>query len=502
MVIDPLSVPVSGDPDRLLQIIWNLLSNAIKFTPRDGKVQIRLSRVNSHVEVAVCDTGRGIAPDFLPFVFERFRQVDATFSREQGGLGLGLAIAKQLAELHGGTITASSDGIGQGATFTLVLPLMIVHSQSARAAGQQPSADRHAPSMESVPRLDGIVVLAIDDEPDSLVLLTTVLKNAGAVVRTASSGPDALADLREHRPDVIVADVGMPGMDGLQLIRQIRLLDEPLRSTPAAALTAYARSQDRIASLASGFQMHLVKPIDPLELVVAVSRLAPRRTGKDAAGKGAAPRRTEHGPRRRRPHGGDDDVGHGPQHHEEHDRAQRGQERGRDTDDGAAEVTADPVRADHEQPAETRHDPEHRGVSGDGMHGGHDQRQSGRVDRHERIGVGLLRRLVPDRRHRLARLRPRQGARPILLDVQIARAPQIRFGHVAVRIRAARDTGPVNKTKDRDAGCEEPRDPEIRSGLFFYRWQDATPCSSMSCVKYPRKNSPDLIFQSSPDLIA
>jgi PAS domain S-box-containing protein len=279
MVIDPLSVPVSGDPDRLLQIIWNLLSNAIKFTPRDGKVQIRLSRVNSHVEVAVCDTGRGIAPDFLPFVFERFRQVDATFSREQGGLGLGLAIAKQLAELHGGTITASSDGIGQGATFTLVLPLMIVHSQSARAAGQQPSADRHAPSMESVPRLDGIVVLAIDDEPDSLVLLTTVLKNAGAVVRTASSGPDALADLREHRPDVIVADVGMPGMDGLQLIRQIRLLDEPLRSTPAAALTAYARSQDRIASLASGFQMHREKPIDPLELVVAVSRLAPRRNG-------------------------------------------------------------------------------------------------------------------------------------------------------------------------------------------------------------------------------
>jgi CheY-like chemotaxis protein/nitrogen-specific signal transduction histidine kinase len=279
-VIDPLTTPVSGDPDRLQQIIWNLLSNAIKFTPRSGKVQVRLARVNSHVEITVSDTGRGIAADFLPFVFERFRQGDATFSREHGGLGLGLAIAKQLAELHGGTVSASSGGVAQGATFTVTLPLMIIHSPASEAGPrEQPHADRHAPALDSVPRLDGVHVLAIDDESDSLNLLRTVLEGAGATVTTSRSGPEALDAARQHCPDVIVADIGMPGMDGLQLIRALRQLEEPLRGTPAAALTAYARAQDRITSLASGFQMHLVKPIDPLELIVAVSTLAPRRIG-------------------------------------------------------------------------------------------------------------------------------------------------------------------------------------------------------------------------------
>ena len=285
-IIDPITTPISGDHDRLLQIVWNLLSNAIKFTPRGGKVQLRLSRVNSHVEVTVSDTGCGIAPDFMPFVFERFRQSDATFSREHGGLGLGLAIAKQLAELHGGTISVSSDGVGQGATFTLKLPLMIVHAAIADSGPrEQPQRDRQAPALEVVPRLDGVHVLAIDDEPDSLNLLKTVLEGAGAIVTTSGSGPAALDAVGRQAPDVIVADIGMPGMDGLQLIRALRQMDAPLRSTPAAALTAYARSQDRITSLASGFQMHLVKPIDPLELIVAVSTLAPRRLdrgGSDA----------------------------------------------------------------------------------------------------------------------------------------------------------------------------------------------------------------------------
>jgi signal transduction histidine kinase/ActR/RegA family two-component response regulator len=277
-VIEPLTTPVSGDSSRLQQIVWNLLSNAIKFTPRDGKVQLRLSRVNSHVEVTVSDTGRGIAPNFLPYVFERFRQADASFSREHGGLGLGLAIAKQLAELHGGTISASSDGLGTGATFTLKLPLMIVHQQRSEMLRRaHPQAERTAPGLESAPRIDRVRVLAVDDEVDSLNLLRTVLESAGASVITAHTAAEAIELMRAHKPDVLLADIGMPGTDGLQLIRTVRQMEEPFRSTPAAALTAYARSQDRITSLASGFHMHLAKPIDPLELIVAIATLAPGR---------------------------------------------------------------------------------------------------------------------------------------------------------------------------------------------------------------------------------
>jgi CheY-like chemotaxis protein len=279
-LLDPLTTPVSGDTDRLRQIVWNLLSNAIKFTPRGGKVQLRLARVNSHVEITVSDTGCGIAADFLPYVFERFRQADATFAREHGGLGLGLAIARQLAELHGGTLSASSGGPDEGSTFVLRLPVMIVHTPAADASpGEQPYAERDAPSLEVVPRLDGVYVLAVDDDLDSLNLLKSVLESAGATVATVPSAAAALDVIRERPPDVMVADIGMPGTDGLQLIRALRQMDHPARSMPAAALTAYARSQDRIATLASGFHMHLVKPVDPLELIVAVSTLVPRRMG-------------------------------------------------------------------------------------------------------------------------------------------------------------------------------------------------------------------------------
>jgi PAS domain S-box-containing protein len=279
-VMDPLTSPISGDPDRLQQIVWNLLSNAIKFTPRGGKVQLRLARVNSHVEITVSDTGQGIDAQFLPFVFERFRQGDASFSREHGGLGLGLAIARQLAELHGGTIVAASEGLGHGASFTLRLPLMIVHPMPSESGGrQQPRADRQPPTLGAVPRLDGIRVLAVDDEADSLELLKTVLEGAGATVMTSRSAPAALDHLRSSPADVIVADIGMPSMDGLQLIRAVRQMESPVGSTPAAALTAYARSQDRVTSLASGYQIHLVKPIDPVELIVAVSALAGKRMG-------------------------------------------------------------------------------------------------------------------------------------------------------------------------------------------------------------------------------
>jgi PAS domain S-box-containing protein len=276
-LVDPITTLVSGDRDRLQQIIWNLLSNAIKFTPRGGRVTVGLARVDSHIEVSVSDTGSGIAPDFLPFVFDRFRQGDATLSRQQSGLGLGLAIARQLAELHGGTITASSPGLGQGATLTVKLPLMSVQPKPEPGGRDQPGADMQSHSLDPVPRLDGIHVLAVDDEADSLDLLCSVLEGAGARVTTSGSGDAALAAVLRYVPDVMVADIGMPGMNGLQLIRAVRQLDEPMRNTPAAALTAYARSQDRITSLASGFQMHLVKPIDPVELIVAVSTLAPRR---------------------------------------------------------------------------------------------------------------------------------------------------------------------------------------------------------------------------------
>ena len=187
MIVDPTTVPVFGDPGRLQQIVWNLLSNAIKFTARDGKVQLRLGHVNSHVELSVSDTGIGIDPAFLPFVFEKFRQADGSFARLHGGMGLGLAIAKQLAELHGGKILASSEGAGKGATFTVVLPLMIVHPNRDDAKRQHPRADLTVTTLDSLPRLDGIRLLAIDDDSDSLALMTTVLERAGATVLSASS---------------------------------------------------------------------------------------------------------------------------------------------------------------------------------------------------------------------------------------------------------------------------------------------------------------------------
>jgi PAS domain S-box-containing protein len=277
-VVDPLAAPISGDPDRIQQILWNLLSNAVKFTDRGGKIQVSLTRVNSHVEISVSDTGRGIAPDFLPFVFDRFRQADASFAREYGGLGLGLAIAKQLAEQHGGSIMVASGGLGEGATFTVMLPQMAVQPARDRDAPRQhPRDDRTAPTVDELPTLHGIEVLAVDDDHDSLGLIRMILEGAGATVRTADSGASGLEEIGRKLPDVVVADIGMPGMDGLQFIRQLRQLREPARSLPAAALTAYARAQDRITSLASGFQMHLAKPIDPTELLVTVSSLAGAR---------------------------------------------------------------------------------------------------------------------------------------------------------------------------------------------------------------------------------
>jgi signal transduction histidine kinase/DNA-binding response OmpR family regulator len=278
-MIDPNAGPVSGDPERLQQVLWNLLSNAVKFTNRGGRVQVRLERVSSHVEVVVSDTGVGIAPDFLPHLFERFRQADSGITRERGGLGLGLSIARQLTDMHGGTIEASSGGVNQGATFRLRLPLMIVHS----SRGDQRRASASAPRTEAIGAGDlrGVHVLAVDDERDALGLVSEVLGAAGARVTTVSSAREALATLECEVPDVLLADLGMPAIDGYQLIDRVRQHHDPhVREMPAAALTAYARSDDRMKTLRAGFQIHLSKPIDPAELVTTMASLAKRYMAK------------------------------------------------------------------------------------------------------------------------------------------------------------------------------------------------------------------------------
>jgi PAS domain S-box-containing protein len=275
-ILDPHAAPISGDPERLQQVMWNLLSNAVKFTNRGGKVQVRLEHVNSHVEVTVSDTGIGISPEFLPHVFERFRQADSGITREGRGLGLGLAIARQLTEMHGGSIDAASGGEGKGSTFRVKLPLMIVHPVRDHEPRVHPRAHTAASTLASLD-LTSIHVLAIDDEPDALALVCEVLEAAGARVTSAPSALDALSILDTEIPDVVVADLGMPRLDGFAFIERVRRhTNDRVRQIPAAALTAYARSEDRMKALRAGFQMHLAKPIDPAELVTTIAALAKR----------------------------------------------------------------------------------------------------------------------------------------------------------------------------------------------------------------------------------
>jgi PAS domain S-box-containing protein len=275
-IVDPRVGPVSGDPGRLQQVVWNLVSNAVKFTPRNGRVQVRLERVNSQVDIVVSDTGIGIRADFLPHVFERFRQADAGTTRKTGGLGLGLAIVRHIVEMHGGTVDASSAGEGQGATFRVRLPLMIMHPAALDTRGEHPRTERRE-ALTGLGDLRGIRVLAIDDEEDALTLLRVVLETAGAEVTTLSSPLTALDCIAEVKPHVLVVDLGMPEMDGFELITRIRQsTNAATRHLPAAALTAFARSEDRTKALRSGFEMHLAKPVDPGELVASVATLARR----------------------------------------------------------------------------------------------------------------------------------------------------------------------------------------------------------------------------------
>ena len=275
-ILEPHVGPVSGDPDRLQQVFWNLLSNAVKFTPRAGRVQLRLQRVNSHIEVTVSDTGIGIPEDFLPHLFERFRQGDSTTTRTHGGLGLGLAIARRIVELHGGRIAALSPGEGKGATFRVELPVMIIHAEVDSNLRVHPHSEARSVAVEFA-TLPDICVLAVDDDTDALGLVREILESAGAKVRTATSARAALALIEEEVPDVMVSDLGMPGMDGYELIQRVRQMEGPAKELPTAALTAYARSEDRAKALRLGFEMHLAKPIDPSELIAAVASLARRR---------------------------------------------------------------------------------------------------------------------------------------------------------------------------------------------------------------------------------
>jgi signal transduction histidine kinase/ActR/RegA family two-component response regulator len=277
IVLDPNANPVSGDPERLKQVMWNLLSNAIKFTPERGLVRVALMRINSHIEISVTDTGRGISPSFLPHIFQRFRQADATSTREIGGLGLGLALSRHFIEMHGGTIQVESPGEGKGSVFTIRLPVMPTLS-ALKEAGPSHSITASTFSALDLPPLDNVRVLAVDDEPDTLNMLATLLSQRRAQVRTVASAKGALSMMESWRPDLILADIGMPGEDGYSLITKIRALNrEQGGETPAIALTAYARVEDRMRTLAAGFQMHVAKPVDPSELITIVASLA-RRT--------------------------------------------------------------------------------------------------------------------------------------------------------------------------------------------------------------------------------
>jgi PAS domain S-box-containing protein len=276
-IMDTGVVTVSGDPVRLQQVVWNLLANAIKFTPRGGRVQVRLERVDSHIEIAVTDTGAGIAPEFLPHVFDRFRQADQRTTRQHGGMGLGLAIVRHLVELHGGTVSAESAGEGQGSTFRVLLPVVPVYQMVVESGRVHPAARETLPSYDCVERLDGVRVLVVDDEPDARELLKVGLGQCGAEVIVAGSVAEGLEAMRAAAPDLLISDIGMPGEDGYEMIRRVRALpDESGGRVPAIALTAYARVEDRMQALRAGYQMHVPKPVEIAELVAVAASLVQR----------------------------------------------------------------------------------------------------------------------------------------------------------------------------------------------------------------------------------
>jgi signal transduction histidine kinase len=273
---DPAVGPIPADPDRLQQVLWNLLNNAIKFTPRGGRVTVTVRHLHSHLDVSVTDTGQGIPPAFLPYVFDRFRQVDGSTTRRHGGLGLGLAISKQLVELHGGSVGVVSPGVGAGATFTITLPIAGTTHQVADRAG--PATPPARPSPAARPRdLTDVRILVVDDEPDARDMVRRVLQGHGATVAAAGSADAAIDLLRAQPFHVLVSDIGMPGEDGYSLITRVRgLAPAENARVPAVALTAYARQSDQARALATGYQRHLAKPLEPTALLIAITALLGR----------------------------------------------------------------------------------------------------------------------------------------------------------------------------------------------------------------------------------
>jgi signal transduction histidine kinase/DNA-binding response OmpR family regulator len=269
--IEPAAGQITGDADRLQQIIWNLLTNAIKFTPKGGRVVISVSRRASGIEIAIDDSGQGIATEFLPHVFERFKQADGTITRSKGGLGLGLAIVKHLVELHGGTIEAKSGGVGQGSSFVVLLPTPDDATDVARISSTLTSGQ---PALERPREIEGLRILVVDDDLDALELIRTLLESCKIVVKTASNAADAFQVLRTAKVDAMVSDIAMPDEDGLSLIRRVRMLSrEEGGRTPAIALTAYARLEDRTKALRAGFNSHVAKPVEPSELLAVLASL-------------------------------------------------------------------------------------------------------------------------------------------------------------------------------------------------------------------------------------
>jgi CheY-like chemotaxis protein len=263
---------VSGDAGRLQQVVWNLLSNAVKFTPRNGRIQVQVEGRNSRAHIRITDTGRGIDPAFLPYIFERFRQADSSSTRSEGGLGLGLAIVRHVVALHGGTVEAESAGPGQGSTFIVQLPLPAV--QGTIASAKPGSTVRERLPVLPLPTLTGLHILVLDDERDARDAVSAVLEGCGARVTPVGSVRDAIAALGLNAPDLIVSDIAMPDEDGLRFIGEVRNLPEMHRHVPALALTAYASAEERRRILAAGFDSYLAKPIEASELAATVARLA------------------------------------------------------------------------------------------------------------------------------------------------------------------------------------------------------------------------------------
>ncbi|MGB8354762.1 MAG: ATP-binding protein [Chthoniobacteraceae bacterium] len=277
-IFDPLAGHLRGDPARLQQVMWNLLSNAIKFTSKGGRVEIIVEKLNSQVQITVSDTGEGIAQDFIPHLFERFRQADASTTRRHGGLGLGLAIVKQLVDLHGGTITATSDGEGKGASFRIRLPVPLAKPEEILGAGNGHRANARQEVADKDPeRLKDVKMLIVDDEPDSREVVMRILRGYGAQVTAVKSAEQALAKLDSEHFDILISDIGMQEMDGYELIRRVRAsARQSGNEISAVALTAYARSEDRCLAVQAGFDMFISKPVDPAELIAVVERCAAR----------------------------------------------------------------------------------------------------------------------------------------------------------------------------------------------------------------------------------